>query len=433
MPRITVGIPAYKTTFLVQAIASVLSQTVTDFELLISDDSPDGSVSELVRRFQDPRIRLIEGPRQGLVANSAHVWENARCDLLKFLYDDDVLFPGAIEELAPLLEDNPRYVFAFSRRALIDVYGRVIQRPQGFAGEGVIWFDPTAIAQHMMRTMINSVGEPSSMMIRRSAFPDASCLTAYAGIPIQHLIDVVFVMNAAERGSAVATSACLTGFRHHGDQVSSRSKAPGFVRGVIEWEVCLRGSVSKGIVPAQTALLGLPALENLYKGFASGFGETRLFLRDLPKLEELLRSGSRDVITDTFREHLHVTDVLTRARAAKAATEPKEDVAAEEPMIRGQVEFLNRSVARGWAMDPDRPHQPVRVEALVRDRIVGHSVADLDRPDLQFNLDSTRFGFELRFYQPLDGDELPSFRFSSGTERWLPPAARLSARKAPEL
>jgi glycosyltransferase involved in cell wall biosynthesis len=132
MTKITVGIPAFRTKFLLEAISSVLTQTCQDFELLISDDSPDNEVSDLVGRIRDPRIRLIQGPRKGLVANSAHVWENASAPLLKFLYDDDKLYPTALDELSSLIERDERFILAFSHRDVIDEFGRVIRRPQLF-------------------------------------------------------------------------------------------------------------------------------------------------------------------------------------------------------------------------------------------------------------------------------------------------------------
>lgn len=51
MPEVTVAIPAYKPAHLSQAIASVLAQTFTDYELLISDDCPDDSVRAVVAQF----------------------------------------------------------------------------------------------------------------------------------------------------------------------------------------------------------------------------------------------------------------------------------------------------------------------------------------------------------------------------------------------
>lgn len=50
-----------------EAIASVLAQTYPDFELIVVDDgSRDDSVT-VVRRFDDPRIRLIElGENRGV-------------------------------------------------------------------------------------------------------------------------------------------------------------------------------------------------------------------------------------------------------------------------------------------------------------------------------------------------------------------------------
>ncbi|MGZ3810617.1 MAG: glycosyltransferase family 2 protein, partial [Mucilaginibacter sp.] len=52
----TIAIPAYKSQFLEECIASILGQTCTDFELIIVNDCSPQPVEEIVNKFIDPRI-----------------------------------------------------------------------------------------------------------------------------------------------------------------------------------------------------------------------------------------------------------------------------------------------------------------------------------------------------------------------------------------
>lgn len=54
---ISILIPAFRPTFLRQAICSALGQELEDFELIISDDSGGDQIRPIVERFSDPRIR----------------------------------------------------------------------------------------------------------------------------------------------------------------------------------------------------------------------------------------------------------------------------------------------------------------------------------------------------------------------------------------
>jgi hypothetical protein len=181
-----------------------------------------------------------------------------------------------------------------------------------------VWFDPPTIAEYLVRKIRNPVGEPSNLLIRRSAFPDASCLHSYAGLPIRHLIDVAFYMNAAHRGPCVAIGSYLAAFRQHAAQVSSVRQAAAFSAGVFEWEIFLRGAVHQGLVSPDLALEGVPLLDGLYRAYGSGFAEVHLLRKRLPALKEMLASGEQKVLTDQFLDDLRVADELIRMRSASA-------------------------------------------------------------------------------------------------------------------
>src|SRR3989442_1702979 len=95
-PRVTVIMPSYNhERFVAAAIQSVLNQSFTDWELVITDDgSHDGTVAT-ARRFTDPRIRLFVFPKNRGACDAAnHCLANARGEFIAMLSSDDEFVPG---------------------------------------------------------------------------------------------------------------------------------------------------------------------------------------------------------------------------------------------------------------------------------------------------------------------------------------------------
>ena len=299
MPHVTVAIPAYKPAHLSQAIASVLAQAFADFELLISDDCPDGAVRQVVERFGDPRIRLIEGPRRGLVANSVHLWEHAAADLLKFVYDDDFLMPFCLADLVALLQQNPQAAFVFCARKVVDAAGRILPSNATIPPGPPTLFTGKVVAEALIGEIANPIGEPTSILFRRSTFEGPECLSRYCGAPVRHNIDVAFYLNAAERGPCVGAPDVGAVFRRHADQASSMTGEGSFAYGVAEWELFLRGAVSRGMIAPHVALRGLERLELHYRN-QQGLPEFQAMLAALPALRQRLQGDACDVLDEAF-------------------------------------------------------------------------------------------------------------------------------------
>ena len=67
MCKVSVVMPAYNvSTFIADAIESVLAQTFTDFELIIVDDGSTDDTVLICNRFDDRRIRLVSQKNRGL-------------------------------------------------------------------------------------------------------------------------------------------------------------------------------------------------------------------------------------------------------------------------------------------------------------------------------------------------------------------------------
>ncbi|MCL2532394.1 MAG: glycosyltransferase [Oscillospiraceae bacterium] len=75
-----------------EQVASILPQLALGDELLISDDSPS-----MTLQFDDPRVRYLQGPRQGVIANVEFLLTQARGDILVLCDQDDVWLPGKLD------------------------------------------------------------------------------------------------------------------------------------------------------------------------------------------------------------------------------------------------------------------------------------------------------------------------------------------------
>lgn len=93
--------------YIERAIDSVLAQTVTDLELIVSDDaSPDDSVARAVdRQVQDPRIKLVLADSNGGPARCRNrALEAARGQWIAIVDSDDLIHPERFERLLAAAE-----------------------------------------------------------------------------------------------------------------------------------------------------------------------------------------------------------------------------------------------------------------------------------------------------------------------------------------
>lgn len=128
-PQFSVLMPVYEPPLeaLRAAIASVLAQTVDDWELVLVDDrSPSEEVREVLREAaaKDSRIRVVERDANGgIVAASNDAVAQARGEFLVLLDNDDMLHASALERVAEVLDADPTVDYVYSDEDKIDANG----------------------------------------------------------------------------------------------------------------------------------------------------------------------------------------------------------------------------------------------------------------------------------------------------------------------
>jgi glycosyltransferase involved in cell wall biosynthesis len=117
-PEVSICIPAYKQIeFLRRTLKSVLEQSFADYEIIISDDSPDDSVKKLLEDFDfRGKLRYFKNtPPLGSPSNWNYSIEKAKGKYIKLLHHDDFFTsPESLHKFVSLLDNSPHASFAFS-------------------------------------------------------------------------------------------------------------------------------------------------------------------------------------------------------------------------------------------------------------------------------------------------------------------------------
>jgi glycosyltransferase involved in cell wall biosynthesis len=125
-PLVTVLMPVYNAeTHLAKAIDSILAQSFSDFEfIIINDGSSDGS-KEIIRAYDDKRIRYLENPENLKITKTLNRGIRlAKGQYIARMDADDVSLLHRLKEQVHLMDENPEIDALFSTITHIDDKGR---------------------------------------------------------------------------------------------------------------------------------------------------------------------------------------------------------------------------------------------------------------------------------------------------------------------
>ncbi len=107
-PKVSVGIPVYNgAKFIGAAIESVLNQTFSDFELIVSDDESTDQTEDVVLSFKDSRIRFVRNNKKTKApGNFNNCLENSNGKYVCVFHADDIMFPTNLEKKVEILDKH---------------------------------------------------------------------------------------------------------------------------------------------------------------------------------------------------------------------------------------------------------------------------------------------------------------------------------------
>ena len=114
--------------FLRQAIDSILSQTLTEFELIIVDGgSTDGTLA-IIDSYHDRRLRRIDDRRPGLPASLNRGISECRGALIARMDADDIAFSSRLAVQTAYLDANPSVDILCGDAIVINEHGHPVGR-----------------------------------------------------------------------------------------------------------------------------------------------------------------------------------------------------------------------------------------------------------------------------------------------------------------
>ncbi|MCH9054975.1 glycosyltransferase [Synechococcus sp. PCC 6716] len=114
-PQVSIGMPVYNgENYICEALDSLLAQTFTDFELIISDNASTDNTEQICKTYAacDNRIRYIRQKENiGATNNFRFVLEQAKGDYFMWAAHDDLWSPNWLESLVNLATTNKSAAF----------------------------------------------------------------------------------------------------------------------------------------------------------------------------------------------------------------------------------------------------------------------------------------------------------------------------------
>jgi glycosyltransferase involved in cell wall biosynthesis len=224
-PSVSVVIPSYRGgRFLREAIASVQSQTLDDWEIIIVLDGCEDDLSDIEQN--DQRVRIVRQHRRGAsIARNVGI-ARARSELIAFLDDDDRMLPDRLTAQLEAMTDN-NVGLCHTNCRVIDENGRPI--PFGEA-RGARWraIDeageperPAGAIEAQYRAFLR--GDEGfvfvSVMVRKSLIQELGGFNPL--LPLGEDLDLVF--RIARESKICFLPDVLTEFRRHGDNTWSEA------------------------------------------------------------------------------------------------------------------------------------------------------------------------------------------------------------------
>ena len=212
VPKVSVLMPAYnREAYIGDAIASVLAQHFTDFELVVVDDGSTDRTRAIAESYaaKDARVRVAANEKNlGQFENRNHAASLARAPLLKFHDSDDVMYPHCLEVMVPAMELAPEAAVGLS---------------QGRSWPGgpcpMVLTPELAYTREFLGHGLFQCG-PGGSIIRREALDAVGGFRA-AGVHSDYLL----WLDMARRFSIVLLPADLFWYREHAGQDFRSSRA----------------------------------------------------------------------------------------------------------------------------------------------------------------------------------------------------------------
>lgn len=159
-PTISVLMPVYNCRdYLELSLHSILTQSFTNFELVIINDGSTDETELILSTIKDPRVRIYTSKKMGITRSLNEGMKVCKGKYIARQDGDDVSHPKRLEIQYKILEENPHYALATCFVEKIDASG------------GMLGIEKTPISQQTLKNTLEIYNciTHGSVMVRKDA------------------------------------------------------------------------------------------------------------------------------------------------------------------------------------------------------------------------------------------------------------------------
>jgi glycosyltransferase involved in cell wall biosynthesis len=219
-PLISVCIPAYNNgKFIAATLKSVLVQTYSNLEVIVTDDDSADETVSVVTGFADPRIKLFQNEANlGVGVNWNKALSLAKGKYVKVMGADDLLYPDCVSLQMQALENSSDSgaVLAVCNSDVIDANAEIVLRRRFRFRPGLV--SGERLIRNSVRWGTNLIGEPVVGLFKRDVLSKSGMFDPAD----PYMIDLAFWAEFLKHGAAFMDESRLAAFRISASAVSTK-------------------------------------------------------------------------------------------------------------------------------------------------------------------------------------------------------------------
>ena len=214
MPLISIIMSVYnEEIYLKEALQSIFNQTIEDYELIIVDDCSTDRTVEIIKSFNDPRIKLITNEtNMGLTKNLNKALKLCRGEFIARMDGDDICMPDRLRKQVEYMRLHPEYMLTGCQT-------------RTFGEQNMTWCLKDNPEKLRIMMLIRPVlAHPTFMMRKELIFDKNFCYDE----SFRSAQDYDLAQRVSEFYSIGIVQEVLLNYRTHKKQVSSKSGSTQF-------------------------------------------------------------------------------------------------------------------------------------------------------------------------------------------------------------
>lgn len=237
-PLVSICIPIFNGARYIEAcMDSALSQTYQNLEIIVSDDASSDNTLALIEAYKsktDIPIFIHNHKPNGIGANWNNCIKHAHGDYIKFLFQDDILYPTSIARMVAFAQTDTKVGLVYTKRDFIyeketpeilefkNVYGNLHKYWYNIVVEtGIIDGVNYLKDREILNSPKNKIGEPTNVLIKKECFEKVGLFNEF----MKQALDCEFWYRIMPHYKIAFIDEVLSGFRLHSEQASAKNKS----------------------------------------------------------------------------------------------------------------------------------------------------------------------------------------------------------------